>query len=664
MSSDTSSNKSNDEIKQQPQEDVSSPFSEEYNISACSGLSPVNFNLRRADDNDSPYNCEAFSTDQKNEFTLNTKSITNTNIMERDDISMERSQKLEDEERCCDLIENSKDALLNHDSTYNFFLNEEVNTEEKNCEDKIKEQPKEKQEDLRSFDNVKEQCKEETKIEMQSMLEVVEQKSVESHNIRVPNEQKTPRNKSEDHSKKNNFDFKEASDSKCNSNEKECKVSDDSSEGVQNLISKIGHFDNEKGMSSDGVVKNKKQESGCDLTDLLQKSEIEADPVLNEKEEGYREYEKISLKYMQDSRMQNQKADTEIEENKRIHVDKQEDSMIKTSKEEVNAHDDFLHENANFHQRENLTSFINSKDLLPDYSLNDSNLHYTVRESRATSEKSNSGDMCDPYKINCENNLMATYNTLNEVVIPDTLQQLRQESQYMSYPYLGGLPSLHQLQWSSHQPIAPHPFFSRSNIYLTSPDDIYRANFELWSQENISMSMREKKSHHSRTVHRRASEEHEINTNNKVIGDLAESSDVRRRSSPSEDEKKTYTFSKNRDSVHVDGAYQPEPNSGRDRNDGSHVPEDENNKSHIQKKRRISCKCVKSRCIMLYCDCFQAGKLCDMFCLCLNCLNTKEECEPGGERSKAYHQCLKKNKDAFKPKVKVFGAGCACRNSR
>lgn len=75
------------------------------------------------------------------------------------------------------------------------------------------------------------------------------------------------------------------------------------------------------------------------------------------------------------------------------------------------------------------------------------------------------------------------------------------------------------------------------------------------------------------------------------------------------------------------------------------------------------CNCIRSRCLKLYCTCFQTGKACNMdVCTCVGCSNTSED--GGGERQLAIQLCLEKRPDAFQMRVKEPGLGCACKNNR
>ena len=63
---------------------------------------------------------------------------------------------------------------------------------------------------------------------------------------------------------------------------------------------------------------------------------------------------------------------------------------------------------------------------------------------------------------------------------------------------------------------------------------------------------------------------------------------------------------------------------------------------------RKPCNCTKSQCLKLYCDCFANGEFC-FNCNCNNCFNNLQHEE---ERQKAIKQCLDRNPNAFKPKVR------------
>ena len=38
----------------------------------------------------------------------------------------------------------------------------------------------------------------------------------------------------------------------------------------------------------------------------------------------------------------------------------------------------------------------------------------------------------------------------------------------------------------------------------------------------------------------------------------------------------------------------------------------------------VACKCAKSKCLKMYCECFTAGRFCDQSCTCVNCHNIEE----------------------------------------
>eukprot|EP00980_Cylindrotheca_fusiformis_P021446 scaffold8301_cov184-Cylindrotheca_fusiformis.AAC.14 len=78
-----------------------------------------------------------------------------------------------------------------------------------------------------------------------------------------------------------------------------------------------------------------------------------------------------------------------------------------------------------------------------------------------------------------------------------------------------------------------------------------------------------------------------------------------------------------------------------------------------------ACNCIRSRCLKLYCTCFQSGSPCNpSVCTCVGCLNTKNDST--GARKAAIQTTLEKRPDAFreKSKTKEIGSGCACKNNR
>lgn len=92
------------------------------------------------------------------------------------------------------------------------------------------------------------------------------------------------------------------------------------------------------------------------------------------------------------------------------------------------------------------------------------------------------------------------------------------------------------------------------------------------------------------------------------------------------------------------------------------------NKLELEKKNNsaegVNCRCVKSQCLKLYCECFQSGTVCGEYCMCVKCLNTVKESTEHGRRTTARSLALMKKPDAFKKKVKEVGAGCSCKNSK
>ena len=80
------------------------------------------------------------------------------------------------------------------------------------------------------------------------------------------------------------------------------------------------------------------------------------------------------------------------------------------------------------------------------------------------------------------------------------------------------------------------------------------------------------------------------------------------------------------------------------------------------KKEIKSCRCVKSKCLKLYCECFSSGVLCGPHCKCVNCNNNKTELN--GKIKSAKESYLIKKPSAFTKPPKVPGQSCACRTNR
>ncbi|KAG5176601.1 hypothetical protein JKP88DRAFT_140759, partial [Tribonema minus] len=59
------------------------------------------------------------------------------------------------------------------------------------------------------------------------------------------------------------------------------------------------------------------------------------------------------------------------------------------------------------------------------------------------------------------------------------------------------------------------------------------------------------------------------------------------------------------------------------------------------------CKCKKSKCLKMYCQCFAAQKMCSCFCSCRGCHNTAAFAE---ERAQVMESLLMRKPHAFDAK--------------
>ena len=79
----------------------------------------------------------------------------------------------------------------------------------------------------------------------------------------------------------------------------------------------------------------------------------------------------------------------------------------------------------------------------------------------------------------------------------------------------------------------------------------------------------------------------------------------------------------------------------------------------------LFCTCPKSKCLKLYCVCFQRGIFCDTSaCRCRTCKNTMKHDGPKGARTMAILAIEKRRDDAFGKRAKQTGLGCSCKTNK
>ena len=62
----------------------------------------------------------------------------------------------------------------------------------------------------------------------------------------------------------------------------------------------------------------------------------------------------------------------------------------------------------------------------------------------------------------------------------------------------------------------------------------------------------------------------------------------------------------------------------------------------------LTCKCSRSKCLKMYCECFTQGRFCDESCACVNCENIEANTDT---IRKARRNIRNRNPQAFRPKV-------------
>lgn len=70
----------------------------------------------------------------------------------------------------------------------------------------------------------------------------------------------------------------------------------------------------------------------------------------------------------------------------------------------------------------------------------------------------------------------------------------------------------------------------------------------------------------------------------------------------------------------------------------------------------IKCKCSRTACLKLYCDCFRADIVCGEYCNCVGC----ENFEGSVERAKVRNNILKTRPNLLGTAKKKSGVGCNC----
>mmetsp|Transcript_4969 Transcript_4969/g.10214 ORF Transcript_4969/g.10214 Transcript_4969/m.10214 type:complete len:627 (-) Transcript_4969:21-1901(-) len=113
--------------------------------------------------------------------------------------------------------------------------------------------------------------------------------------------------------------------------------------------------------------------------------------------------------------------------------------------------------------------------------------------------------------------------------------------------------------------------------------------------------------------------------------------------------------------LNIDSPTQPVRSSARITNNQGNEDYQGN---RTERKGRVTCRCVKSRCLKLYCECFMESKFCCARCQCENCGNNEANSTPNGARTIAIREILERRPDAFEPREHRAREGCNCKKNK
>ncbi|KAL7534816.1 hypothetical protein ACHAXR_008392 [Thalassiosira sp. AJA248-18] len=80
----------------------------------------------------------------------------------------------------------------------------------------------------------------------------------------------------------------------------------------------------------------------------------------------------------------------------------------------------------------------------------------------------------------------------------------------------------------------------------------------------------------------------------------------------------------------------------------------------VRTTENTKCRCSKTNCLKLYCDCFRQDLECNPTCRCVDCQNTERHSGPMGARTQAREEYMKTRPTVFQTPKKKSGGGCSC----